>query len=331
MQASRLRRKEKTETNSEAIVNIRVTGQSQTSNAIAYMRQRGGELAKYQDQVSSGLRVKAPSDDPGAFTTISQVKTASARLGTYLQTASDSTAVLNASVSTLQEVNDVLVKAKDVALQGADFATSSDPNALGALAAEVDGLIDQALRSANTQPDGKSIFSGTAVNTPAFSVATTDAQGRPLTIAYNGADERTRVLTGPNQTVDTRYVGSDVFQKPGADVFQSLIALRDNLRNTSLTGQARVQAFNQSMTDIDAARDTLGDVTGEQSSNLATLDATQNLAREVKLNSDERVGDLAGTDYAEAVVKIQEQEAALQAIYATTAKLLQSGLLDFIR
>ena len=36
---------------------------------------------------------------------------------------------------------------------------------------------------------------------------------------------------GQNQTVDTRYAGSEVFQQPGADVFQALITLRDNLRD----------------------------------------------------------------------------------------------------
>jgi flagellar hook-associated protein 3 FlgL len=312
-------------------VNVRVTGLTQTNNAIAYIQQRSADLAKYQDQVSSGVRVSKPSDDPAAFPAISQVKAASERLGAYTQNVSDSTSVLNAGVSTLQSVNDLLTQAKQIALQGADAATSTDPNGLEALATQVDGLIDQALKSANSQPDGKTIFGGTAIDTPPFSVATTDAQGRPLTIAYNGADQRTRTLTGPGQTVDTRYVGSDVFQKPGADVFQSLIALRDNLRNAALTGPARAQAFAQSQTNLDAAQNQIGSVTAEQSSNLVTLDSVSNLTQDVKLNADERLGDLQGTDYADAVVKMQEQETALQAIYATTSKILQPGLLSFIQ
>lgn len=312
-------------------MNVRVTTLTQTNNSIAYMRQRAADLAKYQDQVSSGLRVGKPSDDPSAFPGISQVKAASLRLAAYSQNVNESTAVLNAGVSTLQDVNDLLVRAKQISLEGADAATATDPNSLNALAGEVDGLIDQALKSANAQPDGKMIFAGTAVNTPPFRVASTDAQGRPLTVAYDGADQRTRTLTSPGQTVDTRYVGTEVFQKPGADVFQSLINLRDNLRNPNLTGAQRVQAFAQSQGDLDAARDHIGEITADQSANLATLDSVGNLTREVKLTADERLGDLQGTDYAEAVVKMQEHETALQAIYATTAKILQPGLLDFIR
>jgi flagellar hook-associated protein 3 FlgL len=312
-------------------VNVRVTGQAQTNNAIAYMRQRNAELAKYQDQISSGVQLAKPSDDPAAFPALSQVKAASDRLGAYTQNISDSTAVLNSGVSALQTVNDLLVQAKQLALEGSDAATSTDPTSLEALATQVDGIINQTLQTANSQPDGKAIFGGTAINAQPFTVAAADAQGRPLTIAYGGADQRTRTLTGPEQTVDTRYAGSDVFQKPGADVFQALITLRDNLRSTTLTGPARAAAFQQSLTDLDAARNGIGDVTAEQSANLATLQTVQNLTGAHKLTADERVGELQGTDYPTAIVKMQEQQSVLQAIYSTTSKLLQPGLLSFIQ
>lgn len=312
-------------------MNIRVTGQTQTSNAITNMRQRAAELAKYQDQVSSGLRVTAPSDDPNAFTALSQAKVASARLGTYSQNVSDSTSVLNSSVSTLQDVNDALVRAKQIAIEGADAAASSSPSSVEALATEMDGIIDRVLKASNSQPDGQSIFGGTATSTQPFQVTATDAQGRPTAIAYQGAAERTRALTGPNQTVDTRFTGAEVFQQPGADTFQALIALRDTLRNPALTGSARSAAFQQRLGELDTARSAIGDVVGEQAATLATLDALQSLTSDIKLTADTRIGELSGTDYAEAVVKMQEQETALQAIYATTSKLLQPGLLDFIR
>lgn len=312
-------------------MNVRVTGQTQTNNAIAYMRARGADLAKYQDQVSSGLRVTRPSDDPAAFPALSRAKAASQRLAAYSQNVDDSTAVLNASVSTLQDVNDLLVKARQLAQQGADASTGSDPTANESLAVEVDGLIARALGDANARPDGKALYAGTAIGTTPFRVATTDAQGRPATIAYDGSADRARALTGPAQTADTRYTGGEVFQKPGADVFQALIALRDDLRNAALVGPARSQALNQRLGDLDAARNAVGEVTAEQSSNLATLESISSLTGEVKLTTDERIGQLEGTDYAEAVVKLKEQEAALQAIYATTAKLFQPGLLDFIR
>jgi flagellar hook-associated protein 3 FlgL len=312
-------------------VNIRVTGQSQTNNAISYMQRRAADLAKFQGQVTSGLKLQKPSDDPTVFTALSQAKSASARLGAYTQNLSDSTSVLNSSVSTLQDVNDALVRAKQIALEGGDATANTDPNSVAALASEVDGIIDRVFKAANSQPDGKSLFGGTAIDTQPFRVAATDAQGHPTSIVYDGAAERTRALTGPNQTIDTRYTGSEVFQQPGANVFQSLINLRDSLRDTSLSATGRAAAFQTRISELNAARDGIGDVTAEQASALATLQSIDSLTSDVKLTADARIGDLSGTDYAEAVVKMQENETALQAIYATTAKLLQPGLLDFIR
>jgi flagellar hook-associated protein 3 FlgL len=40
---------------------------------------------------------------------------------------------------------------------------------------------------------------------------------------------------------------------------------------------------------------------------------------------------LEGTDYAEAVLKLKQQETAFQATLGVTAKLLSPSLLDFIR
>ncbi len=311
-------------------MNVRVTDQTQTNNAVTYMRQRAADLAIYQDQVSSGLRVKLPSDDPGSFPLLSQVRSASLRLDAYSQTATDTTNVLDASVSALQDINDLLVRARQIAQEGADSSTGGDSIARESLATEVDGLIDRALRGVNTRPDGNTIFGGTAINTLPFRVATTDANGRPATIAYDGAAERSRILIGPDQTVTSRYVGSDVFQRPGADVFGSLIALRDDLRNTTFTETTRSQALNQRLAEVDSARTAVGETVGEQAATLVTLESIQTLTGDAKLLADTRVGELSATDYAEAVVKMQEQQTALQAIYATTAKLFETGLLDFI-
>jgi flagellar hook-associated protein 3 FlgL len=312
-------------------VNVRVTGQVQTNNAIGFMRQRSGELARAQQQVSSGVRVERPSDDPAAFPALSQFKAAAGRLDTFAQNAGDATATLNASVSALQDVNNLLVRARQIALEGADSAAAADPAARAALAVEVDGLLDQALRSANGRPDGKTVFAGTALDTPPFRVATVDAQGRPATIAYDGATERARTVTAPGQTIDTRYTGDAVFQRPGADVFGSLIALRDALRDTTTDGATRAAAFNQRLGDLDSSLGAINDAMGEQASNLATLESIGTLIGDQKLYADTRVGELEGTDFAEAVVRMKELETALQAIYATTVQIVQPGILDFIR
>lgn len=309
-------------------MNLRVTTQTQNNNAVFNIRQRSAELAKYQKQVTSGVRVDKASDDPGAYPALTIAKAASNRLATYSQTVSDATAVLNSGVSAIQDVNSVLVRAKQIALEASDASTQ--PDSREALATELDGLIERALTTVNSRPDGKTLFAGTATDTLPFRVATTDSAGRPATIAYDGSPDRSRVVTGRNTTVDTRYVGSEVFQQPGGDVFASLIQLRDNLRGNLPANTTYTQALTQSIAAVDAARTAVSEATGEQASSLATLDSLSSLIGDTKLDFDARVGDLEGTDYSEAIVKMQEAQTSLQAIYAVTAQLANPGLLSFI-
>ncbi len=310
-------------------MNIRVTGQTRSNNAIAYMQQQAARLAMYQDQVSSGVKIKVASDDPSNYASLIQAKAAGMRFDMYSETMSDATTDLNAGVSALGEATDVLTRAKQIAIEGADGST--DDTGFGALATEVDTLISRMTTAGNAQIDGKYIFSGTATGTPPFRASALDAQGHPTAIAYDGSADRARVLIGPGQTADTKYVGSDVFQQAGGDAFQSLITLRDTLRDQTLAPGAKSQAISQIIGQVDAAQQAISGSVGEQSSRLASLSALQSRLSDMKLSSAEQATNLEGTDIAEAVVRMQELQSSLEATMAVTAKLLDPTLLDFVR
>src|SRR5262249_37628092 len=158
--------------------------QTQVASALANIQQQTSAIAKFQNEISSGTRINLPSDDPAAYPSLVFAKANSARYATYAQTMSDATTVLNVGVSALQETNDVLTQAKQSATEGAN-ATTEAPG-YEALATQVDGLIDRALRAANTQEDGRAIFAGTAAGTTPFTIGSTNAQNQPTSIVYNG-------------------------------------------------------------------------------------------------------------------------------------------------
>ena len=311
-------------------MNLRVTAQTQTSDAISRFRQQSSAVAKYQDWISSGLRVKKPSDDPANFAILTRAKNEIAKLDVHTRTMTLATSTLNAGVSALQNANDVLVEAKQLALEGAN-STSDDPQAHQTLATQVDGLIDRMMSAGNAQENGIYLFGGTATTAPPFTVGGTTATGQPATVVYAGSTDRARTTIGPGQTVDTHYDGKAVFQSAGGDAFSALIGLRDLLRSTTLTGAAKNQAISRQAGTIDASRDALGDAVSEQSTSLALMEALQTQVGDLKLAATDRAGSIEGTDYAEAIVKMNEQQSALQATMAVSAKLFQSSFLDFIR
>lgn len=310
-------------------MNVRVTGQTQIGNAIANLRKQAADAAKYQDQISTGLKVKAGSDDPAGFATLLQARSAGRRATAYQQTLSDATTDLNAGVFSLQETNKALAKAKQLAITGANAGI--EPSGYEALATEVESLFGQVMELANRRQDGRYLFGGTADDAPPFRVDTLDANGRPATVAYDGAAERATARIGETQTVDNRFVGSATYQTAGADVFSALIGLRDDLRNTTLSPSDKAAAISARIGAVDAARTRVGEVMGEQSASLAGMEAIQSRLSDLKLAADGRAGDIESTDIAEAVLRLQEQQSTFQATLGVTARILQPSLLDFIR
>lgn len=310
-------------------MNIRVTPQTQTADALANIRRQQANVSRVQNQISSGFRVVVASDDPSAYSAIHEAKASSRRGDVYTQNLNDVNTDLNTSVSALQEVNNALVRARQIASEGVD--QTLDLGSRTALATEVDSLIDRAVRAANVQADGKYLFGGTALDRPPFVVASANNNGQPTSVTYVGADTRASGLISPNQTLDTKYVGSQVFQKFGGDVFEALIALRDTLRDASLTDQQRSIALTGQIGAVEAARAGVSETMGEQSAALASAEAIGFRILDLKLSADTRSSDLESTDYPAAVTKLKEQDNAFTATLSITAQLFQTSLLDFLR
>lgn len=310
-------------------MNMRVTGQTQINSALFNLQRQAADAARIQGSITSGLRVQKASDNPAEYTAIRNAQASSLRTATYQQTIDDATADLNVGVSALVETNRVLSRARQLAQQGANSANG--PHEYEAYATEVDSLLQQMIELANTRNDGRYLFGGTDEDTPPFRIDTVDPSGKPASVVYDGAAEPASGRISPTQTVVTKFVGSDVFQASGAEAFTALIGLRDDLRNTSLSPSEKATAVDTRLAALEAAHHHIGKTVGEQSASLSGMEGLRNRLSDLKLYADTRIGELESTDYAEAVLRLKEQEATFQATLGVTGRLLQTSLLDFLR
>ena len=130
---------------------------------------------------------------------------------------------------------------------------------------------------------------------------------------------------------DTYYAGNQVFQQPGADVFQALMGLRDELRNPALDSSAKAVVLSQRLAQIQSARDAVIGTTGEQSTSLESMQALSSRIADLKLSTQTRVTDLEGTDISAAVIRLHEQENLFQATLGVTSRMFGPTFLDFIK
>ncbi|HTU70600.1 MAG TPA: flagellin hook IN motif-containing protein [Candidatus Baltobacteraceae bacterium] len=200
--------------------------------------------SQYQQEgedLSTGISLNEPSDDPTVIAQDLSVRSDSAVTTQIEQNLTGLNNVLSTTDSTLSSLTSILQNARSLAIEGAsDTLTSSQRQAIGD---QVNQLLEETIGLANTQYDGKYIFSGTAV-VPGGSLVT--AVGDPPTAvsaASNLVQESEQLPNG--QLVPTNVTLQQAFNLGASNgspsVFQMLITLRDTLDNSAVVDESSTQ------------------------------------------------------------------------------------------
>ena len=216
---------------------MRVTTELQSQQAILNLQSTYGRLAKLQNQISTGNQVSSPSDNPVGAVQILQNNAVGAQLTTNLTNIQAATNVLQTSVNSITQAQNILTSVTNTALSANNPSNQAGTNS--ELATQVNAAINQLLGVANTQlPDGTYIFGGTASNKQPFSVTSTDPNGQPTSIAYQGNDQSSKVIVGVATTVNTLIPGDSIFQSndAGTTVYGGVTGAKAGSGADSATG-----------------------------------------------------------------------------------------------
>lgn len=171
-------------------------------------RLREGML-KAQNQVSTGKRVTAPSDDPVSFARIVSDKATLAATDQRLRNIQFGTTRLNEFDSRLRSVQMTLGRVKELAVQFGSDISGAQPRAIGAL--EVRQLFQQLLQDANSRLDGQALFGGTSQRGRATGVAV----GAPVTLSDGVNDTLAVTVDGvASGTIDLTALANESLSGP---------------------------------------------------------------------------------------------------------------------
>lgn len=294
---------------------MRVTDKMIFERAAALSGRAREEAEAAAIAASTGVRVRHPGDDPTAAGLLVTHRTASQRLAAIEQVADRAADELSAADGALGGVNDVLIRARELAIQFANGTYSAADRAAGAN--ELRGLSGELLALANTQFGNRYLFAGHRDRTPPFDAAGTftgDAGIRQLEIAPG--------------VVEDASVRGDVFFKGaggGVDLFTTLSALETALAANDITGvQNTLDAFDAAMTQISGGRSRVG-----HAANLfATAVQTARVARETE---DVAAGHLADADMITSASRLALAQRALDAALTASARSFDLTLLSKLR
>lgn len=283
----------------------------QSLNAVQTGRLR---LARTQEQLATGRVLNRPSDSPTDTTSAMRMRANLADQAQYQRNAEDGAGWLGQADTTLTSMLGQVRRARDIAVQGVNLV-SLGPQAREALAAEVDQLRQGLLSSANATYLDRPIFGGLVAGSTAY-----DASAN--FVGVTGAVQRT-VAKGVKVTVNVD--GRTVFGPSGASVFDDLTALSDALRAGNTAG---VQAAS---TNLTAAQDRITTALSDVGARANQVDRAVQAAKDASLTVTASLSNLEDVDMAKASLDLQMNQVAYQAALASTARLVQPSLSDFLR
>lgn len=146
-----------------------------TQQYLADLERTENQLQQTTTNISSGLDVQQPSDDPGAISEILQTE-ASLAQNTQIQSNLNSvTTEVNTADSALQSAVQQVESAISLATQGASSTASADTRAT--LAQQVAGIQQALVGIAQTSVNGSYIFSGDQDTQPPYELDPTQPEG----------------------------------------------------------------------------------------------------------------------------------------------------------
>jgi flagellar hook-associated protein 3 FlgL len=286
-----------------------------------------GELAKTQEQLSTGKQIVKPSDSPDKASLVTRLDSELARQASYQDTLKAVNTRLQSEETALTSTSDVLTRVKELATQAANDSLA--PADRQSIALEISSLKDQVLSLANTQDtNGNFLFSGSRVGQQAFGK---DAQGN---IVYQGDQSRMVVAVGDNRRMNMNMPGSDAFvrvirddgkgNKVGVSFFQALDDLASAVKNSDHTGMQR------GLTEVNTLQQGVSDATAQVGTDMNVIDMQNSVLDEVTLRLKTTKSDTEDLDYTSAITKMNKDQLALEAAQSSFAKISQLSLFKYM-
>ena len=135
---------------------LRITNSSLTNRFLTNVQAGYQSLAATQEQIATGQRVNRPSDDPLASAEARLRQVDLDQITAAKRSASAATTWLSAQETGLSGVNDVLQRATELTVQGANASyTQSQRNSI---AIEIEQLVQRAKQALNSRAGDGSTF-----------------------------------------------------------------------------------------------------------------------------------------------------------------------------
>jgi flagellar hook-associated protein 3 FlgL len=189
-------------------MSIRISTGFSYSQFLSGLQTNQYALTKSQAQISSGLRLLRPSDDPSATSRVIGLRGRLSNTNAYGKAATDGRSRVDFSASVLQDSSELLTEIRTLVIQSMNGSLNDDDRK--SLGAEISFLREQMLELGNSRISGRYVFGGSATGGAPF---TESSVGGVKHVNYAGNSGLQEVPVGEGVEIPINVPGSDLFSK----------------------------------------------------------------------------------------------------------------------
>jgi flagellar hook-associated protein 3 FlgL len=195
--------------------------------------------------------------------------------------------LLSQGETALSMIMNAVNRTREISVQASNDVLGVED--LDAIMAEVSNIKERVLALANSDFNGRYIFSGTAYDTPPYD----------SNYVYQGTTDTVDIAVADNSSVEVNFDGSDVFQG-STDIFAAFDALINGLQNDDDTLiQSAIDQFDDVFDHINKTRTQMG-----TEMNIA-MDMDE-IAETLEANLRQRLSDVEDVDMPEALIRFSQ-------------------------
>ena len=316
---------------------IQITDNMIYNNINNELLNQSAQIYNLQDQISSGLQINYPQDNPAGMVSVLSYKNSTSLINQYNSNVNLANEISSLASSTLNNVIGVVNRAKTLAIEMANGGTSAS-NQSGA-AQEVKQIINELLQSSDTSYNGQNIFTGENLSqTQAYTSSqafynVTSSNGTVTKVDYNlytyaGTDVNQRYQITQNQTIAPSLTADSIFgndiQPQSASSYNpsGLISVLSLFQSELSSGvyqsdsQNIINGINNGLNQILSAQSTLG-------TKIQRLNEQSTSYQTVLSNITQLLGQTENVNIPQAMTSLTQVQDSYQATLQTAAGITQ--------
>jgi len=255
---------------------VRVTQKMMIDQVNSNLSRNISQLMDLQSQLSSGRRIRTPSDDPVGVTRDLSYRSQLSNIDQFKRNISWGGSVLASAEQSLGSIAELIHRAKEIATALAN--DTYDASARKSAAQEVESIFESILSTGNSTFEGRYIFAGHRTRTAAFSASSNG-------VVYQGNQGKIEIDISERSRLQVNLIGSETLMTP-------LMTLGDGFDLNPGVTRDRLLADLNAGSGVDFTASQLVDVTDNNTGVTATIDFST-------LPVDPTVGDVIDTINAE--------------------------------